>query len=84
MPVDRACEEAPADVALESIEAQRSLRRAIGDLPTEQATVLKKAYFEDKTQRVIAQELDVPLGTIKTRARLGLARLKVLMAGWDA
>jgi RNA polymerase sigma-70 factor (ECF subfamily) len=66
------------------IEWSRGVGDAVGRLPSDQAEVLRKAYFEDKSQSVIAAELNLPLGTVKSRVRLGLARLKEMMAGWEA
>jgi RNA polymerase sigma-70 factor (ECF subfamily) len=57
--------------------AARVLRR----LPVEQAEVLVKCYVEGKSQREIATELAVPIGTIKSRARLAFERMKALLEG---
>jgi RNA polymerase sigma-70 factor (ECF subfamily) len=65
-------------------EWSRGLAAAAGRLPVDQAEVLRKAYFEDKSHSAIAAELRLPLGTVKSRVRLGLARLKEMMAGWEA
>jgi RNA polymerase sigma-70 factor (ECF subfamily) len=40
---------------------------------------LQKAFFEEKSHRVIATELGLPLGTVKSRIRLALARLRAAM-----
>jgi RNA polymerase sigma-70 factor (ECF subfamily) len=71
-----------ADAAYDAEQGRRVLGVALDDLPDDQATVLRKAFLEDKTHGAIAAELALPLGTVKSRARLGLARLRVLMAGW--
>lgn len=55
-------------------------RDALMSLPEEQRTVLVMAYLEGATQREIAQRTGAPLGTVKTRARLGLIKLRELMA----
>lgn len=52
------------------------LRAAIGELPPDQMQVLKKNFFEDKPHGEIAAELGLPLGTVKSRARLALAKLR--------
>ena len=54
---------------------------ALQVLPDEQREVIEKAYFEGKTRREIAVETDVPLGTVHTRARLGLQRLRQTLSG---
>ena len=53
----------------------RAVRVALRRLPLEQASALGLAYFGGLTQAEIAQRLDVPLGTVKSRVRLGLRRL---------
>jgi len=48
---------------------------AMETLPPEQADLIRKAYFEDKTHHEIANETKIPLGTVKSRLRLALERL---------
>jgi RNA polymerase sigma-70 factor (ECF subfamily) len=60
---------------------ERRVRRALEALPEEQAVVVRKNFFEDKSHGVIAQELKVPLGTVKSRARVGVARLREALRG---
>ncbi|MGH6917886.1 MAG: sigma-70 family RNA polymerase sigma factor, partial [Geminicoccaceae bacterium] len=67
-PSDPALVADPQDAADELVMWQdqaRRLRDAVGALPEEQALVLRKNFFEDKPHGVIAQELDLPLGTVK-------------------
>lgn len=52
-------------------------------LPTEQAIVIKLAFFEDASHSKIAQTLELPLGTVKSRMRLALARLRKLLEGME-
>lgn len=54
----------------------RELRAALDELPAEQRDVILMAYFEGKTRREIAAETETPLGTVHTRARLALIRLR--------
>lgn len=49
---------------------------ALQDLPPDQRLVLELAYFEGLSQTEIAERLDQPLGTIKTRARLALRKMR--------
>ena len=56
---------------------------AVEQLPTEQARLLRIFYFEEKPHSVIAEELGLPLGTVKSRLRLALAKLRVLLDGFD-
>lgn len=69
-----------ADVAYDAIEDQRVVATALDQLPEEQAAILRKAFFEDKSHSDISEELAIPLGTVKSRARLGMARMRVLLA----
>lgn len=69
------------DAVREARDVERHLRDAVGSLSAEQATVLQKAFFEDKSHAAISDELGLPLGTVKSRIRLGLTHLRGLMAG---
>jgi RNA polymerase sigma factor (sigma-70 family) len=71
--------EDPADeVVDEDFVARRRLevRNALADLSMDQRRVLEMAYFEGKTQVRIAEELGIPLGTVKTRTFAALRKLR--------
>lgn len=53
------------------------LHAAMAELPEEQAFILKKVYLEDKSHTEIAEELQLPLGTVKSRVRLALNKLRL-------
>jgi len=55
------------------------LRRCVAHLSAEQVQVVEKAFYEDKSHSAIAEDLGLPLGTVKSRIRLALSRLRTLM-----
>ena len=68
----------PARSTDESLQRER-IRSALVSLPPEQRQVLFMAYFEGYTQTRIAENLRQPLGTIKTRVRLAMHKLRELL-----
>lgn len=70
---------APADSLLAGIESEEILRQAIAQLPREQAELLRICYYDDKSHRQVARELGLPLGTVKSRLRLALSRLRIAL-----
>ena len=48
-------------------------------LPSEQNQLIEQGYFGDKTQAALADEFDLPLGTVKSRQRLALSKLRRLL-----
>ncbi|GAC1330977.1 MAG: sigma-70 family RNA polymerase sigma factor [Chloroflexota bacterium] len=57
------------------------VRKALTHLPSEQRDTIELAYFKGYTQSQIAQLMEVPLGTVKGRMRIGLHKLKSLLEG---
>ncbi len=57
------------------------VHRAIEELPEHERRVIELAYWGEQSQSEIAEFLSVPLGTVKTRTRSGLARLAALLDG---
>jgi RNA polymerase sigma factor (sigma-70 family) len=65
-----------AEQGIETAQREHSLRSAIKRLPKEQAELLQMAFFEDRPHGAIAAATKLPLGTVKSRIRLALARLR--------
>jgi RNA polymerase sigma-70 factor (ECF subfamily) len=55
---------------------RREVRQALTTLPPEQRQVLEMAYFDGKTQATIADELQIPIGTVKTRTLAAMRKLR--------
>jgi RNA polymerase sigma-70 factor (ECF subfamily) len=71
--------EDPAE-ALETHELRESIGAALAGMPAEERRVIVLAYRDELTQREIAAALGWPLGTVKTRTRRALARLRQVLA----
>jgi RNA polymerase sigma-70 factor (ECF subfamily) len=69
----------PADEALAAAERETSLREALQTLPAEQARVVELSFFEDAPHREIEARLGIPLGTVKSRLRLAMLRLRAAL-----
>jgi RNA polymerase sigma-70 factor (ECF subfamily) len=66
------------DTAELAMQRQR-VRAAIAELPPDQKQALTLAYFKGYTHRQIAEALDQPLGTVKTRIRLAMQKLRQML-----
>jgi RNA polymerase sigma-70 factor (ECF subfamily) len=67
---------APATLQPESSEAGRHIAEALGSIPVEQRQVLELAFFQGLSHAEIAAHMGQPLGTIKTRIRLAMDKLR--------
>jgi len=59
---------------------EQHVKVSLGLLPREQNTILRKVYLEGKSHAEASQEFNLPLGTVKSRVRLGLQKLQILVA----
>jgi RNA polymerase sigma-70 factor (ECF subfamily) len=79
LPDDRA---SPLDVRAYR-ELRDSVAKALADLPDGQQEALELAYYEGLSHTEVAARLSVPLGTIKTRIKLGMNKLKTTLRPWQ-
>ena len=70
-----------ADQLLVDAQSAKSLSGMLDALPQEQKTILRMSFYEDLSHGDIAKALSIPLGTVKSRMRLAMTRLK---NGFDA
>jgi RNA polymerase sigma factor (sigma-70 family) len=63
-------------------ETVDQLNAAIDRLPEDQAKLIRMAFFEDKSHQAISDETHLPLGTVKSRLRLGMEKLKNALKGF--
>jgi RNA polymerase sigma-70 factor (ECF subfamily) len=70
-------EQTPApDDALDRVQEESAVADILETLPADQLDLIRKSFFEEKSHADIARELHLPLGTVKSRIRLALERLR--------
>jgi RNA polymerase sigma-70 factor (ECF subfamily) len=69
----------PVDVVLGRFEEDGLVAKALASIPEEQRELLMLSYVDDIPQSEIAARLKIPLGTVKSRMRLGYRRLRKLL-----
>ena len=62
-----------------AVQLEQCVRKAVAQLSNEQLRVIELSFFEDKPHGEIAELLQIPLGTVKSRLRLAIARLRALL-----
>lgn len=65
------------DEALQVAREHARVHAALAELPKDQAAMLRLAFIEDKTHSAIAAELEMPLGTVKSRIRLAMDKMRL-------
>ena len=66
----------PADQTVDATRRDERIRAAMADLPDDQASLVKMAFFLGLSHSEIAAQTNLPLGTVKSRIRLAFARLR--------
>lgn len=78
-PSEEAEEPVTGEAVVIAAEREERVRAALDALSREQAEIVRLSYFGDRPQSEIARELGIPLGTVKSRTRLALNRLRLLL-----
>jgi RNA polymerase sigma factor, sigma-70 family len=78
-PIDDVDPAPSAEAELVTIEEETRVRGALARLPAEQAEVISLSFFAQSPQTEIARRLGIPLGTVKSRVRLAMNRLRQLL-----
>lgn len=79
------CEQTASDAEI-TLDHQVTLEQVgqlFSGLPVKQKVVIEAIYVEGKSQQEVADELDIPLGTVKSRTRLALQRLREMLENND-
>ena len=71
--------EPAADSVVEADQEAERLRGAIVKLPKEQADLLRLSFYEEISHSAIAERMNLPLGTVKSRIRLAFSRLREIL-----
>jgi RNA polymerase sigma-70 factor, ECF subfamily len=70
-----------ADDRLQGADRELEVRAALSILPDEQKSLLRQAFYDGLTQREIADQTGIPLGTVKSRMRLAFQKLRARLDG---
>lgn len=69
----------PADATVAASQREDRVRAALETLPNEQAEVVRLSFFDDLAHGDIAKKLGIPLGTVKSRIRLAMTRIRTFL-----
>ena len=72
------------ETEFEAREAEAAIHAAMKDLPDDQRSLLKSAFFEGLSHSEIADRTNLPLGTVKSRIRLAFQKLRTRLGHYDA
>jgi RNA polymerase sigma-70 factor (ECF subfamily) len=70
-----------ADEQIVDTQSAQVVKQMLDALPPEQKDILRLSFYEDLSQSDIAKTLSIPLGTVKSRLRLAMTRLRTAMDG---
>ncbi len=73
-------EEDTTVLSIHNLSTEKLISDSLQQLPEEQMIALRKVYYEGKTHEQVADELQIPLGTVKGRIRLSLQKLRLMFA----
>ena len=71
------------DAGLAALQVETRVRSALAGLPEDQLRVIELSFFEEKAHAEIAEKLRIPLGTVKSRLRLAMNRLRGLLGDFS-
>lgn len=75
--------EPAADRQAMEAQSEAQLRKAIGELPPDQAEIIRRAFFDEMSHSDIADQAGIPLGTVKSRIRLAMTKLRTAMEEYE-
>jgi RNA polymerase sigma-70 factor, ECF subfamily len=81
--IDKLAEIRESEVDLDVAVMTNQLKEEIKKLPPDQRKVIELMYMQGHTQKEIAELLNIPLGTVKSRVKLGINRLRRQMQKWE-
>ncbi|MGC8468494.1 MAG: sigma-70 family RNA polymerase sigma factor [Acetobacteraceae bacterium] len=79
VPEELAAPGGAGDERMAVMQSEDRVRAALANLPEEQALVVRLSFFKEKPHQEIGRELGIPLGTVKSRLRLAMARLRAAL-----
>jgi RNA polymerase sigma-70 factor (ECF subfamily) len=71
--------ETSPESAVQVGESQARVRAAVATLPEEHVAVVRLSFYEEKSHREIAQDLNLPMGTVKSRLRLAMRKVRIAL-----